>query len=657
MEHTQAWLAYRPASNAPAQSFAVQTGQSGPIIDSIYQELDRALEAMFGARPCRGMAAGACQITLALDPALDAEEYHITRCGLAVDITAGGHRGLLYGTFALLRHLQLGEVNDGFDQARTPSNPLRMVNHWDNLDGSIERGYSGRSFFFAGEEILINERTRDYARLMASVGINAASINNVNVGGPALELLTGRYRSRLVELAGIFAGYGIRLFLSISFGSPVQIGGLDTADPLDERVRQWWKDTSRSLFEGIPNFGGFLVKADSEGSLGPFAYGRTHADGANMLAEAVRPFGGIVIWRCFVYNCRQDWRDNKTDRACQAYANFIGLDGQFADNVILQVKNGPVDFQVREPVHPLFGGMQHTNLMLEVQIAQEYTGQQRHVCYLLPWFREILDFRTHNGQPYDTVKDIVSGKNSGSRCCGMTAVINTGNDPNWTGHDLAAANLYGYGRLAFETALSPETIAAEWIRLTLGEDPLVRENVMTILMMSWPTYEKYTAPLAIGWMVAPYNHFDPSVDGYEYDRWGTYHRISHSAIGRDRSSRGTGYSQQYFEPLASMYDSIDTCPEEMLLFFHRVRFDHVLSTGETLLQHIYNTHFEGVEDVERMLALWQALEGRVDEAVYERVLGRMRFQLTHAKEWRDCINTYMHRVTEVPDEQGRKIYD
>lgn len=657
MDYTQAWLAYRPADNAPAETFAVQTALSGPIIDNIYREFDRALEAMFGARPQRGTADGACRITLALDPALNAEGYCVARHGLAIDITAGGQSGLLYGAFALLRHLQLGEVDDGFARSCTPSNPLRMVNHWDNLDGSIERGYSGRSFFFAGEEILINERTRDYARLMASVGINASVINNVNVGGPALELLTGRYRRRLVELAELFAGYGIRLFLSIGFGSPVQIGGLDTADPLDGRVRQWWKDVSRSLFEEIPGFGGFLVKADSEGSLGPFAYGRTHADGANMLAEAVRPYGGIVIWRCFVYNCQQDWRDTKTDRACQAYANFIGLDGQFADNVILQVKNGPVDFQVREPVHPLFGGMQHTNLMLEVQIAQEYTGQQRHVCYLLPWFCEILDFRTYNGQPFDTVKDLVSGRNNGSRCCGMATVINTGSDPNWTGHDLAAANLYGFGRLAFENTLSAGTIADEWIRLTLGEDPLVRENTQAILMMSWPTYEKYTAPLAIGWMVAPYNHFDPFVDGYEYDRWGTYHRISHSAIGVDRSSRGTGYSQQYFEPLASMYDRIETCPEELLLFFHRVRFDHVLSTGETLLQHIYNTHFEGVEDAAHMLALWQALEGRVDGAVYERVLGRMRFQLAHAKEWRDRINTYMHRMTEIPDAQGRHIYD
>lgn len=657
MDYTKVWLNYKPVQSAPAPAFALCTQEKGPIIDNIFSEFDLAFSAMYGAAPAHGCRDGAMPIALCVDVSLPAEGFRIEKTADKIAVAAGAHQGLLYGAFALLRQMQMGKACADFTMEKSPSNPLRMANHWDNMDGSIERGYSGKSFFFADDEVLVNERTRDYARMMASVGINASVINNVNVRHTAPFLLTERYRKPLIEIANIFAGYGIKLFLSLNFASPVRVGGLDTADPLDEKVIAWWRDTCKDIFENIPNFGGFLVKADSEGEFGPFAYGRTHAEGANMLADAVRPYGGIIVWRCFVYNCQQDWRDNVTDRACQSYLNFIELDGKFADNVILQIKNGPVDFQVREPVHPLFGGLKHTNMMMEFQVAQEYTGQQRHVCYLIPEFREVLDFKTCNGEAYDTVKDLISGKNYGYKNCGMAAVVNTGNDKNWTGHDLAAANLYGFGRLAYEDTLTPEEIAQEWIALTFGDDAQVMENIQTILMTSWPAYEKYNAPLGIGWMVNPSYHFGPNVDGYEYDRWGTYHRISHSAIGRDRSSRGTGYSQQYPEPLASMYDKIETCPEELLLFFHRVRFDHVMSTGETLLQHIYNTHFEGVEDVERMLQLWKALEGKVEPEAYARVWERMQFQLEHAKEWRDRINTYLYRMTEIPDAQGRKIYE
>ncbi len=657
MDYTKVWLNYRPIEGAQGKKHCVCTRESGAVIDNIYAELDTAFAAMYGEKPARGLTDGAVKIDLFLDKTMGKESYRIEKSDRTIDIASGGQEGLLYGVFELLRRMQTGTLEGNVRLEKKPSNPLRMANHWDNMEGTIERGYSGMSFFFENNEVIVNERTRDYARMMASVGINASVINNVNVRTTAPWLLTERYRAPLIEMAKIFAGYGIRLFLSLNFASPVRVGGLDTADPCDEKVIAWWKETCRDLFENVPNFGGFLVKADSEGEFGPFAYGRTHADGANMLADAVRPYGGIIVWRCFVYNCQQDWRDNVTDRACQSYINFIGLDGQFADNVILQIKNGPVDFQVREPVHPLFGGLKHTNMMLEVQVAQEYTGQQRHVCYLLPEFREILDFKTCNGEKYDTVKDLISGKNYGYKNCGIAAVVNTGNDANWTGHDLAAANLYGFGRIAFEDTLTPEQIAREWIALTYGTDEQVMENIEKILMMSWPAYEKYNAPLAIGWMVNPSYHFGPNVDGYEYDRWGTYHRISHSAIGRDRSSRGTGYAQQYPEPLASMYNEIDTCPEELLLFFHRVRFDHVMKSGETLLQHIYDTHFEGAEDVEKMAALWDALEGKIEPEAFARVKERLAFQVEHSKEWRDRINTYMYRMTEIPDAKGRKIYE
>lgn len=657
MNYTQLWLDYKPVKNLEGVKFSVTASESGEIIENAVNELIFALSAASGITPARSEISDGINISLSVNGALAEEEFKIVRAGSEISVSSGGHRGLLYGAFELIKRLRTEEVSDGFSFFCAPHMPIRMANHWDNTDGSIERGYSGKSFFFENHELVVNERTRDYARLLSSVGMNAVAINNVNVRGIAPQLLVERYRRPLIELAKILGGYGIKLFLSVNFASPVRVGGLKTADPLDFEVISWWNGICKDLFENVPNFGGFLVKADSEGEFGPFAYNRTHAEGANMLARAVKPYGGIIIWRCFVYNCQQDWRDNVTDRACQSYQGFIGLDGKFDDNVILQIKNGPVDFQVREPVHPLFGGLKNTNMMIEFQIAQEYTGQQMHVCYLMPQFKDVLDFNTCGGNKFDTVRDIVAGKNSSSRNFGMAAVMNTGNDENWTGHDLAAANLYGFARLAFDPSLKSEDIAREWILLTYGGDEKVTQNILKILMMSYPAYEKYNSPLALGWMVNPSYHFGPNVDGYEYDRWGTYHRISHSAVGRDRSSRGTGYAQQYPEPLASMYNEIDTCPEELLLFFHRVRFDHVMKSGETLLQHIYNTHFEGAEDVKKMLSLWQELEGKIEPCAYARVSERLKFQCEHSKEWRDRINTYFYRMTEIPDAKGRKIYE
>ena len=656
MTYTKVWLNYQKLQNLPV-GITVTMEEEGPVAESIRRELTEAFTAMYGTTPVFTEERGAgLHITLSRDESsgLGEEGYRIEATPASIQITSGGQRGLLYGMFAMLEKLRLG--NTSFTLEKLPSNPLRMLDHWDNLDGSIERGYSGNSFFFRDGEIMVTERIRDYARMVASIGINAVCINNVNVRGIAVQLITERYRKPLIEISRIFEAYGVKLFLSLNFASPKRIGGLDTSDPCDEGVRAFWRTKMAEIFETIPNFGGFVVKADSEGEPGPFAYGRTHADGANMLAEMVRPYGGLIIWRCFVYNCQQDWRDTKTDRARSGYDNFIRHDGEFAENVILQIKNGPMDFQVREPVHPLFGAMKHTNMMLEVQIAQEYTGQQRHVCYLIPMFREILDFHTYCGTDADTVADIVSGRTYGNRNCGMVAVTNTGDDENWTGHDLAAANLYGFGRLAFDTTLSAEEIAEDWIRLTFGMDEKVLKHVQKILMMSWPAYEKYTSPLGIGWMVAVHSHYGPDVEGYEYDRWGTYHRADHMGIGVDRTPAGTGYTTQYNEPNASMYADVETCPEELLLFFHHIPYAHVLKTGKTVIQHIYDTHFEGVEDVEQMLSLWEELDGLIDPAAYARTKERLAYQVGHAKEWRDRINTYFHRMSWVEDEKGRKIY-
>lgn len=666
MEYTNCWLNYQRLSEINETEVTLFSNTQGDIVKNAVRELILAFQVMYGRRVrildkeeiYNESRAG---VFIKLDSGSSSKEEYSINClkGKCI-ISSSTEAGLLYGTFALLRNLQLQRITDfdlwTYSEEKEPQNPIRMLNHWDNMDGNIERGYSGKSFFFKENELLVNDRTEAYARLAASVGINAVAINNVNVKEDATELISHRYYGKLRSMSKCFASYGIKLFLSINFASPIELGGLNTADPCDEKVRFWWREKSKEVWENVPEIGGFLVKADSEGRPGPFTYGRTHADGANMLADSVKSYGGIVIWRCFVYNCQQDWRDTKTDRARAGYDNFMPLDGKFADNVILQIKNGPMDFQVREPISPLFGGLKKTNMMLEVQIAQEYTGQQRHVCYLIPWFKQILAFNTYCDDNHGTIADIISGRTYGNSNCGMVAVANTGNDVNWTGHDLAAANLYGFGRLSFDMELTAEDIAKEWIIQTFGHEEKVINNMLRILMMSWPTYEKYTSPLGIGWMVKPHVHYGPDVDGYEYDRWGTYHKADHKAIGVDRTEKGTGYCSQYNEPLASIYADKKTCPENLLLFFHRVEYDYVLSSGKTVLQHIYDTHFEGAEEAEQFLEYWKELEYLIDEDVYQRVMKRFTHQRDHAKEWRDVINSYFYRKTGIPDEKGRPIY-
>ena len=509
MDYTKCWLQYNKLSEDNTSEIVLYHQEAGVVIDSAIAELTHGLEGYYGRKLVITTDKAIYEkaptgIYFTIDKDLGKEAYEITCVQGKCKIIGGDKNGLLYGIFALLRNLSVQQIKEfnswSYQEDGKPSNPLRMLNHWDNMDGSIERGYSGNSFFFDNEEILINQRIKDYARMVASIGINGVVINNVNVKDAATELISKRYYDKVRKLAQIFESYGIKLFLSINFAAPMELGGVDTADPCDNKVITWWKTKTKEVYENVPELGGYLVKADSEGRPGPFTYDRTHADGANMLAEALLPFQGIVIWRCFVYNCKQDWRDKKTDRARAGYDHFMPLDGKFADNVILQIKNGPMDFQVREPISPLFGGLEKTNMMLEVQIAQEYTGQQRHVCYLIPWFKEILEFDLHCDQEKSVLKDVISGGTYHNKNCGMVAVTNTGNDENWTGHDLAAANLYGFGRLSFKTDLAAEEIAREWIIMTFGATPKVLDNLMKILMKSWLVYEKYTAPLALaGW--------------------------------------------------------------------------------------------------------------------------------------------------------------
>lgn len=624
-------------------------------ITNCVKELDRLLEANEGEQLKLTDDPSIAGIVLktTLNTYLGLEGYHLRYDnGFIVE----GHTttGILYGVFRLIECLRLNQSIKQLDIESVPKNPLRMINHWDNMDGSIERGYSGNSFFFENNQIIINQRTVDYARLLASIGINSVVINNVNVKDKATYLITDEYLDDLNQLSTILYGYGVSLYISINYASPMEIGGLASADPFDEDVKTWWKEQSRYVFEGLTNFGGYLVKADSEGREGPFTYGRTQADGANMLAQAVAPYGGKIIWRCFVYNCQQDWRDLKTDRAKAGYEAFKPLDGEFLENVILQIKNGPMDFQVREPVSPLFGALKHTNQMLEVQAAQEYTGQQIHVCYLVPMWKEILDFQTYHYEA-GRVKDIISGTSSKALKGGMAAVINTGNDDNWTGHDLAGANFYGFGKLAWDPDLSSKEIAEAFSLLTFGHEEAMKV-VSKILLDSWEVYESYTTPLGLGWMVNVSHHYGPSPEGYEYDRWGTYHRADHTAIGVDRTSTGTNYTNQYHEINRKTYESMETCPESLLLFFHRIPYKHILSDQRTLIQYMYDAHFDGAKRVRTMKEDFIGIKGHIDDKIYYRVLERFDKQIDHSELWRDVINSYFYRKSGIPDEKHRQIF-
>ncbi len=566
-------------------------------------------------------------------------------------------KGLLYGAFALFREIQQENNLKELDLLSNPKNNLRMLNHWDNLDGSIERGYAGKSIFYKDNNLRNDlKRIKDYARMLASIGINALYINNVNVSYEETRLIDDKI-DIVITIADILRDYGITTYLSANYASPMQLSNIDTADPLDEKVKLWWQEKVAEIYEAIPDFGGFVVKADSEGRPGPFTYNRSHADGANMMAEALEPYGGLLIWRCFVYNCQQDWRDKETDRARAAYDNFKGLDGEFKDNVLLQIKNGPMDFQVREPVAPLFGAMPETNQVLELQVTQEYTGQQKDLCYLIPQWKKITDFDTYAQGEGTPVKRIVDGSTYNQENTGFAAVVNVGDDENWTGHHLAQANLYGYGRLAWNPDLSAVQITEEWIKINFGQDQKIMESLLRMLLYSWTIYEDYTSPLGIGWMVNPGHHYGVNVNGYEYSRWGTYHRADHEGIGVDRSvETGTGYAGQYFEENAKKYETIENCPDELLLFFHHVPYTHELDSGKTVIQHIYDSHFRGVAAVKELQGHWNKLEGKVDEGIYKNVENRLEMQLENAVEWRDQVNTYFHRISGIDDEFEREIY-
>ena len=569
-------------------------------------------------------------------------------------IVAGStERGVLYGVFALLSKIARNENIADVNEVQQPYAPIRWVNQWDNLDGRIERGYAGRSIFFDNGAVRTDlSRVRNYARLLASIGLNGCTINNVNANP---QLLTDEFLPQLARVAEALRPWGIQMAISVDFSSPKTIGGLDTFDPLDPRVAEWWRQKAEQIYQQIPDFGGFVVKADSEGRLGPSTYGRTPADAANVIARALKPHGGVVFYRAFVYNHHLDWRDPKNDRAKAAYENFHPLDGKFDDNVIIQIKHGPIDFQVREPVSSLFGGSEKTNEAIELQITQEYTGQQRHICFLAPMWKEVLDFDMHVAGRSTPVKEIISGRIFHRPTGGFVGVVNVGMDANWLGHPLAMANLYAYGRLAWDPNISAATIVDEWTRLTFGFDPLVVKIITDMQLSSWRVYESYTGPLGAGTLTNILgSHYGPGVESSERNGWGQWHRADHEGVGMDRTvATGTGYVAQYPPAVARKYESLSTTPDELLLFFHHVPYTYVLHSAKTVIQHIYDSHYEGAERAQQFIEQWKSLNGHIDDERYTATLARLEYQAGHAIVWRDAVCNWFLRTSGIADSKGR----
>jgi len=570
-----------------------------------------------------------------------------------VIITAANDRGVLYGVFALLRKVARGENIASIDNLQQPYATIRWVNQWDNLDGRIERGYGGASIFFETGKVRADlTRAGQYARLLASVGINGCTVNNVNA---APEVLDDNFIPPLARIADAFRPWGVALSISVDLSSPKEIGGLQTFDPLDPQVAAWWRKKMDEIYRVIPDFAGVVIKADSEGRSGPSAYGRTHADAANVVARALKPHGGVVFYRAFVYNHHLDWRNLKNDRAKAAYDNFHPLDGEFDDNAIVQIKNGPIDFQVREPVSPLFAGLHRTNEAIELQITQEYTGQQKHLCFLVPMWKEVLDFDMRIDDQHTPVKDLVSGRVFHRPLGGFAGVANVGMDANWLGSPLAMANLYGFGRLAWNPNVSSEQIVDEWTRLTFGSDPLVVRTIDDLQLRSWPVYENYTGPLGAGTLTnITGNHYDPAPESSENNGWGQWHRADHEGIGMDRTgTTGTGFIGQYPSAVQKIYEPLSACPDELLLFFHHVPYKHVLHSGKTVIQHIYDSHYEGVEQAQDFIGQWKNLEGHIDGERYRDILARLEFQAGEAARWRDTICQWIYQLSGIADQKGR----
>ncbi|SEC00828.1 alpha-glucuronidase family glycosyl hydrolase [Terriglobus roseus] len=671
-----AWLRYAPIAN-PAQyrelpSRIVVMGDS-PTERAAGAELQRGLTKMLGREFTVTGAAGLTERAIVLDrerggsgkaPDYDnavdirADTYRIaSRNPWQVQVLGASTRAELYGVFHLLELIATAKPLPS-NEGHTPSAPIRWTDEWDNLNGTIERGYAGRSIFFENGHVRADlSRAGEYARLLASVGMNGCNVNNVNAD---LDTLSPEHLHEFARIADVFRPWGVRLALSIDLTSPQTVGGLDTFDPADPKVIAWWQAKADEIYKLMPDFGGFTVKADSEGRKGPSQYGRTPADAANVLARALKPHGGVVLYRGFVYNNHLDWNDRKADRARAGVDNFVKNDGTFDSNVIIQIKEGPIDFQAREPVSPLFAALHRTNVAIEVQTAQEYTGQQRHMVFLPSMWKWVLDTDLHapaiDGKPRATpVKQIITGHtfpnaDGTPRLGGFISVTNVGLDANWLHHPMAMANLYGFGRLAWNPDTPLDEIANTWSTMTWGSDAAVRTTVPKMLLTSWQVYEGYTGPNGIGTLtnILGY-HFGPGIESAERNGWGQWFRGEKDGIGMDRTARGSGYIQQYPPELAAQYESLATVPDNLLLFFHHVPYDHRLHSGKTLVQSIYDTHYASARAAAEYVPQWKSLEGKVDAERYTQTLQLLEFQTGHAIVWRDAINTWFQKQSGIPD--------
>ena len=559
------------------------------------------------------------------------EGYTIRSAGNDIILESSAEKGLLYAAYHLLR-LQ-AEENDckNLNISESPLYEYRILNHWDNLDGTIERGYAGHSLWKWDElPVKISSSYEMYARANASIGINGTVLNNVNA---SVEILSDEYLVKVKALSDVFRPYGIKVYLSVNFASPIKLGGLPTADPLDKEVSEWWKNKVHDIYSLIPDFGGFLVKANSEGQPGPCDYGRTHAQGANMLASALKPYGGIVMWRAFVYSPTDD------DRAKQAYLEFKPLDGKFLDNVIVQVKNGPIDFQPREPYSPLFGSMPHTPLMAEFQITQEYLGHSNHLAYLAPMWKEFYKYVS----PY-SIKAVAG-------------VSNIGDDTNWCGNDFAQANWYAFGRLAWNPALSSSQIATEWIVQTFTDEPEFLVPVNRMMLDSRETVVDYMMPLGLHHIFAWNHHYGPEpwceISGARAD-WlpSYYHRADKVGLGFDRTTSGSDAVSQYPDSLAAVFNSLDSCPEEYLLWFHHVPWGYKLKSGNTLWDELCYKYQSGVDKAHEFCEIWKQMSPYIDKERYEAVARRLKIQADDAVWWKDACLEYFRTFSRMKYPSG-----
>ncbi|KAK4119109.1 glycoside hydrolase family 67 protein [Parathielavia appendiculata] len=594
-------------------------------------------------------------------PELIDDGFYLSVSHGSILILGQNERGALYGAFHYLSRLAQGDCSD-FTLTSNPGAPIRWVNQWDNMQdggthGSVERGYGGKSIFFWDGKVRDDlTRAGQYARLLASIGINAVVVNNVNADP---KTLTPANMDGLARIANAFRPYGVQLGLSLNFASPQTLGGLSTFDPLDQSVITWWQGITDALYQRIPDMVGYLVKANSEGQPGPMTYNRTLADGANMFARTLKPHGGIILFRAFVYDHRTlnqtlDW---KADRANAAVHYFDGLDDKFDDNVAIQVKYGPIDFQVREPVSPLFSHLRKTGSAIELQISQEYLGQQAHLVYLAPMWKEILDFDFRvDGKP-STTADIISGRRFPRKLGGFAGVVNVGTNTTWLGSHLAMSNLYAYGKLAWDAKASPEGVLKEWIRLTFSDDHKVIDVITKMSMASWPAYENYSGNLGIQTLTdILLGHYGPNPASQDGNPWGQWTRADADSIGMDRTVwNGTGFAGQYPPEIAAKYEKPETTPDNLLLWFHHVPYTHKLKSGKTVIQHFYDAHYEGSATAQTFPQLWRKLEGRpgIDKERFEHVLYRLVYQAGHSLVWRDSINMFYFNKSSIADVHGR----